>query len=229
MTAEEAKKAMDDLDKIYRETPPGNIPWNITQRPQMLADMVTQGTISPCKAIDLGCGLGNYSIWLAQQGFAMTGVDVSPTAVKMAVELASESGVKVNFVPADLTTEIKLTGGFDFAFDWEVLHHIYPDKRALYIKNVHQMLNPGGKYLSVCFSEQDPFFGGSGKYRTTPIGTHLYFSSEEEMRELFGRYFEIIELATKAIPGKNGEHLCIVGFMEHRQTLIKTDREISKT
>ena len=205
---------MDDLDKIYRETPPENIPWNITEPPQMLVEMVELGTIRPCRAIDLGCGLGNYSIWLAQQGFEMTGVDISSSAIAKAEKNASDRGVKVDFIAADLTAGTGMAGGFAFAFDWEVLHHIYPASRIMYIENVRRLLNPGGKYLSVCFSEKDPFFGGSGKYRTTPIGTRLYFSSEEEMKKLFCRSFRILELGTRAIHGRQGDHLCITGFME---------------
>jgi hypothetical protein len=43
--------------------------------------------------------------------------------------------------------------------------------RKKYIENVYRIINPGGKYLSVCFSEKDLQFGGSGKYRETPLGT----------------------------------------------------------
>jgi hypothetical protein len=56
----------------------------------------------------------------------------------------------------------------------------------------------GGKYLSVCFSERNHHFGGTGKYRETPIGTILYFSSEEELKELFSAYFKIIEVKNPA-------------------------------
>lgn len=95
-------------------------------------------------------------------------------------------------------------GPFDFAFDWELLHHIYPGDRPCSIANVARVLVPGGKYLSVCFHEDDPQCGGSGKYRTTQIGTVLYFSSEEELRELFSPNFIIRELRALTIR-ENGE------------------------
>jgi SAM-dependent methyltransferase len=204
---------MDDLDKIYRETPPGLIPWNITEPPELLASLVNGDVIAPCRAADLGCGLGNYTIWMAIQGFTMTGIDLSPTAVEKATQMSHDKGVDIEFLAADLTKPFSHPKTFLFAYDWDVLHHIYPEHREQYAVNVSRLLAPGGKYLSVCFSEKDSFCG-PGKYRTTPIGTHLYFSSEEEIRDLFGKYFRIIELDTRLIPGKTGDHLCAVGWME---------------
>jgi hypothetical protein len=79
---------------------------------------------------------------------------------------------------------------------------------------VHKTLNLGGKYLSVCFSEKDPQFGGSGKYRETRLGTLLYFSSADELRELFEPYFNIKELKTIEVTAKFVNHLVNYAFME---------------
>ena len=99
---------------------------------------------------------------------------------------------------------------FGLAYDWEVLHHIFPEERGVYIDNIRKMLEPGGIYLSVCFSEQDPDFGGEGKYRQTPINTTLYFSSEEEIRNLLVTDFTIKELRTVEIAGKYGPHMAVM-------------------
>ena len=56
------------------------------------------------------------------------------------------------------------------------------------MRNVSKILTQGAWYFSVSFSETDPQFGGAGKFRTTPIGTTLYFSSESELRELFSPF-----------------------------------------
>ena len=68
--------------------------------------------------------------------------------------------------------------------------------------NVNALLNSGSYYLSICFSEKDPQFGGEGKFRKTSIGTELYFSSEEELRVLFEPYFAIEELENNRNPRK---------------------------
>jgi len=206
-----------DMDEIYRNRALGEIPWIVEKPPTVLVDLIESGVIRPCKAVDLGCGTGNYAIYLAGRGFRVTGVDISPTAISIARENAKSKGARCDFIAADVLGDLQEVGGtFDFAYDWELLHHIFPEQRAKYVENVSRLLNPNGRYLSVCFSEKSPQFGGSGKYRETPLGTVLYFSSETELRDLFERYFQISELKTIQISGKAAPHLAVYALMEKR-------------
>lgn len=206
-----------DMDEIYRKVPQEEIPWNIKEPPTALVQLVKAGKVRPCRTIDLGCGTGNHSIYLAGRGFDVTGVDISATAIKIAEQNAREKSVSCNFVVADVLGDLKeVTGTFDFAYDWELLHHIFPEDRKKYLKNVCAKLKTGSRYLSLCFSERDPQFGGTGKYRKTPLGTLLYFSSEDEIRELFEPYFHIEELSTVEIRGKNAPHPSVYAFMQMR-------------
>jgi len=205
------------MDRIYRNTPLEEIPWNIETPPDVLVELVESGKVKPCKTIDLGCGTGNYAIYLASIGFYVTGIDISPTAIKIAKENAKKKGVKCIFLVTDVLgnlDEVKET--FDFAYDWELLHHIFPEQRKKYVENVYRILNPKGKYLSVCFSEKEVEFGGSGKYRETRLGTILYFSSEDELRDLFKPYFNIKKLKTIGIRGKRATHRANYAFMERK-------------
>ncbi len=58
------------------------------------------------RALDLGCGEGGDAVWLAQQGWRVTGVDLSGTAVARAARAAGAAGVaeRTTFVAADLAT-----------------------------------------------------------------------------------------------------------------------------
>ena len=206
-----------DVDRIYQTIPLDNIPWNSETPPDALVRIVQDGKVRPCKTIDLGCGAGNYAIYLAGLGFELTGVDSSPTAIKIAEEHVKKKGVRCRFIVADLLGDLhEVTDTFDFAYDWEFLHHIFPEDRGTYIKNVHKILNPGATYFSVCFSMKDPQFGGSGKFRKTRIGTTLYFSSESELRELVSPYFRIRELKTIDVRAKFGPHVAISVLAERR-------------
>ena len=206
-----------DVDRIYRDIPLDNIPWNSENPPDVLVELVADGKVRPCKTIDLGCGAGNYAIYLAGLGFDVTGIDSSPTAITIAVESAKKRGVRCRFIVADLLGDLQeVTDMFAFAFDWEFLHHIFPEDRETYIKNVYKILKPGAAYFSVCFSEKDPQFGGTGKYRSTRIGTTLYFSSESELRKLVSPYFTIRELKTIEVSGKYGPH-CAVSVLSERR------------
>jgi SAM-dependent methyltransferase len=206
-----------DIDRIYQKLPLDKIPWNSSTPPDVLVDLVQSGKIRPCRTVDLGCGAGNYAIYLAGRGFDVTGVDSSPTAIRIATENARKQGAACRFIVADLIGDLyEIQESFDFAFDWELLHHIFPEDRKTYVRNVHRILNPGALYLSVSFSEEDPQFGGSGKYRSTPIGTTLYFSSESEVRELFSPHFVIRDLKTIDVSGKFGPHRAVYVLSERR-------------
>jgi SAM-dependent methyltransferase len=205
------------MDKIYRTVPLDAIPWNSETPPDALVDLVESRKVRPSMAVDLGCGAGNYAIWLAGRGFEVTGIDGSPTAIAIAAKNATIRGVRCRFLVADLLGDLhELRETFDFAYDWELLHHIFPEDRERYIRNVYSLLDPGGLYFSACFSEKDPQFGGSGKFRETRIGTTLYFSSESEIRDLLSPYFDVLELKTIEIKAKFGTHYAIYAFSERR-------------
>lgn len=198
------------MERIYRDLAPDEIPWNVADPPELLVRLVESGQVAPCRAVDLGCGAGNYAVWLAGRGFRVTGVDLSPAALELARQLAAAKGVSCDFVAVDLLGDVKgFDASFDFAYDWEVLHHILPAERQRYVANVHRMLRPGARYLSVCFSEDDPGFGGVGKVRRTSLGTTLYFSSEHELRELFEPLFVVDGLSTVRIAGRREPHLAV--------------------
>jgi 2-polyprenyl-3-methyl-5-hydroxy-6-metoxy-1,4-benzoquinol methylase len=207
----------EQMDSIYRDLPLENIPWNMSEPPQLMVEAVKDGAIHGGPIVDLGCGAGNHSVWLAKQGFDVTGLDISEEAIKHAEDLARSNRVSCRFFARDLLGDLtEFHGSFCGAIDWEVLHHIFPDDRAKFVRNVHDLLRPKGAYLSVCFSEKDAAFGGEGKFRETPLGTTLYFSSENELRELFEPLFKILELGTVEIAGKHGPHLANVAWLERK-------------
>ena len=199
------------MDDIYSRFPLSEIPWNNETPPYPLVELVESGKVKPCKAVDLGCGAGNFVVYLASLGFSMTGLDVSPNAIQIA------KNIKAKFIAIDLLGNLKgYKDTFDFAFDFEVLHHFSPKQRDKYVKNVFGLLNPGAKYLSISFSEIDQSFGGIGKYRKTVLGTELYFSSEEELNVLFNPYFKISEVKTIELKSKKATHMACYIFMEKR-------------
>lgn len=200
----------EQMEAIYRDVALKDIPWNRETVPELLVSAVTARTTKPGKVIELGCGAGNYVIGLARLGFDVTGVDIAEHAIAIARQAALKAGTTCQFIAADVLGELPMIGeGYGFAYDWELLHHVFPEDRERYVRNVHTVLSPRGTYLSLCFSEDDPQFGGSGKYRTTPLGTVLYFSSEREIESLLAGRFVMEELRTIDLPGKRGSHRAI--------------------
>lgn len=207
----------DQMDQIYRTMPLDKIPWNLESPPETLVQLVESKRLKPCRIIDLGCGAGNYILYLATKGFEVTGLDISQPAIEIAQKSALSKGLQCDFIVGNVIEfDFEIAKPFACAYDWEVLHHVFPEDREKYIRNVSKLLKPGGQYMSVSFSEESPQFGGKGKFRKTPINTELYFSSEAEMIELFELEFEIEELKTVDITGKFGSHKAIYGFMKKK-------------
>ncbi len=202
-----------DIDEIYRNLPPEQIPWNRPELPEPLVELLDAGTILPCRAVEFGCGLGNHSIAMARRGFEITGVDLSPTAIHLAKENAATADVRVNFIAADATLGLEeVDGGYAFGWDWEMLHHLFPEQRTPYVANLARLLAPGALHLSVCFSEDDPMIG-EGKRRVTPIGTELYFSGVDEIEALYIPHFDIISLGLIDIQGTRGIHRAVKALL----------------
>ena len=209
-------KAKKRFNNIYEKQSSENIPWNVLDLPKAIKALINN-EIRACKAIDIGCGLGNYSRELSRMGFEMTGVDFSSVAIEKAQKLAELKKLSIEFLNADFTKELKLNiSGFDFAFDYGLLHHIYPEQRDKYASNVAKVLNRNAYYLSIAFNEEDTYFEGKGKYRETKTGSILYFSNTVEIQELFSPLFHILEQKNITIPGKNGKHRAYYALMQKK-------------
>src|SRR5438270_14092617 len=100
----------------------GDIPWNTGHPSSELQQVVREEGIAPCRAIELGCGTGSNAVWLAEQGFDVTAVDLSATALKHAGQLASDRHARVRFVAADVLDVPDLGGPYDFFFDRGCYH-----------------------------------------------------------------------------------------------------------
>ncbi len=204
-------------DDIYKSIPLDQIPWNSETPPPLLVELLDSDKVKPCKSLDMGCGAGNYVIYLAGRGFDATGVDMSATAVKIAKQNAHKKGIECKFIVADVTGDLAgITGTFDFIYDWGLLHHIMPPQRPDYARTVHRLLNPSGLYLSVCFNERDAAFEGTGKYRPTQFSHKVYLSSEQELRELWRGLFEVLDFRIVELAGKSMSHVFNYCFMRKK-------------
>lgn len=91
------------------------------------------------RALDIACGEGRNGIFLAQNGFEVTAVDISPVGLAKGMVRASQVGVRVDFVCADLDT-YRVEQGYDLILDFNFLF------RPL-IPMMVEALTPGGVIL----------------------------------------------------------------------------------
>ncbi len=201
------RKTQQRFDRLYRNTPLDEIPWNYEEPPELLVELLDSGRVKPCRTLDLGCGAGNYAIYLASKGFDVTAIDISTEAIKIAKQNAKAKNVKCTFLVADVTENLPHFGKpFDFIYDWGLLHHVPPEKRTAYTQNVHRILTAKGLYLSLCFNQKDTAFEGTGKVRQSNRGTTIYLSSESDLKQLWTPFFNILDFRVLCIEGKTIAH-----------------------
>ncbi len=104
------------------------------------------------RALDLGCGTGTNSIFLAQHGYHVVGVDFSSKAIATARQKATRAGLTIDFHVADVTRLDFLTEPFDFVLDIGCLHAIDPEGRARYATHLARLTRPGGVFMLYAFS-----------------------------------------------------------------------------
>jgi SAM-dependent methyltransferase len=68
---------------------------------------------APGRALDVGCGEGADAIWLAQQGWTVTAIDISDVAVGRAREAAARAGVSVEWIVGDALRTDFAAASFD--------------------------------------------------------------------------------------------------------------------
>jgi SAM-dependent methyltransferase len=150
-------------------------------------------------------------------GFDVTRVDSSQTAISIAEKNAREKGGRCRFIVADLhVNRQEVTVTFDFAFDWELLHHILPKDHQTYIRNVLRILNPRCHIPLRLLPRTGPPVWREREIPENMVGTTHYFSSESELQDLVSPYFRIRELKTIEIGGKFGSHVVIYLLAERR-------------
>lgn len=128
----------------------GDTPWDHNAPDSNLINTVTQQPITSCKALDIGCGTGDNSIWLAQHGFTVTGSDISPTAIKLANEKIERLDLEPSFYVNDFLCETVPGGLFGLAFDRGCFHSFSELKERLtFAKNVASHLEKNGFWLTL--------------------------------------------------------------------------------
>jgi 2-polyprenyl-3-methyl-5-hydroxy-6-metoxy-1,4-benzoquinol methylase len=80
--------ASDEWDQIYRKFPLEELGWELGKPRPILVEFVEKGLIKKGKALDICCGAGTNTVYLAKQGFEVTGIDISQTAIKYAKKKA---------------------------------------------------------------------------------------------------------------------------------------------
>lgn len=105
-------------------------------------------SVSQPRTLEYGCGTGPGACLLAERGFRVDGIDISPVAIELARELAAQRGLNVNYAVADICELPAPDTVYDLIVDSFCLQCIVTDSdRAKVFAAVRSRLEPHGYYL----------------------------------------------------------------------------------
>ncbi len=187
---------MNSFWNNYYKKPLDQIPWQNTQS-DWFRELVDNSKVSGTKALDLGCGTGMKSIYLAKHRFnEVVGVDISAQAIEYAKKNAEEENVGdvCKFYIGDISANnwnfVEEDKRFDLIVDWAAIHCLSRKYLIQYAKNVEMHCKNGGVYLVRFFSttSDTQFFTED----TAEDLMDILLLDEKDIQELFTN-FKIIE------------------------------------
>ncbi len=128
--------------------------------------------LPPGKALDLACGDGTNAVFLAQEGFTVEAVDISPVGLKMARRLAREKKAPVRFRQVDLDSFSLPRQHYD------LIVLLYFLSRRL-IPRIQKALKPAGKIVFETYTQEQSLLGTGGPHQVS------YLLKPNELLRLF--------------------------------------------
>jgi SAM-dependent methyltransferase len=138
--------------------------------------------LAPGRALDVGCGSGRDAIHLAKRGWQVTAVDSVEKALASARRRASEEGVEVQWVAADVAAlgRLGLKPGYDLLYDFGCIHGLSDAARRGTAAGLTQLAAPGATLLITAFK--------AGRGIVLPRGMN-----QEDILALLGDAWELEE------------------------------------
>ena len=140
--------------------------WHYDHPSPELVALVSCGLIKPgARVLEVGCGAGTDSIYLAGAGVTVTGWDISQTAVDLAREAARKAGARVTFQRVDIFSPMVPRTNVDAVIDRGCLHNIPLEQWTEFARRVYRFLNKGSGLYFVRGSRESTV----GRQMFTPL------------------------------------------------------------
>jgi thioredoxin reductase/SAM-dependent methyltransferase len=168
-----------DWEEHYRSHP---MLWSGEPNPPLVAQVMD---LPPGAALDIGCGEGADAIWLAERGWRVSAVDLSPTALGRAAEHAATAGVDVDWQRVDVTAWVPEEKAYDLVTSFFL--HLAGEPRRRLFAQLAAAVAPGGTLLLVGHDVSDLESGAS-----RPHSPDLFFTAEEVAASLDPGGWEVV-------------------------------------
>ena len=158
--------------------------------------------LRPGRALDVACGEGRNAVWLASKGWRVTGADFSRAGLAKAQRLATDRGVEVTWVEADVVEWQPPTASFDLVVVMYL--HLPAEQRRRALAHAAAALAPGGVLLVVGHDTSNLLKGTGG-----PQDPAVLFTPEEIVEDLSGLRIERAEQVKRTVVSDAGETTAI--------------------
>lgn len=141
--------------------------------------------IEPCRAIDVGCGQGRNTLWLASKGFQVVALDNSRSAIETLKKAAKAQNLKIDIRLADIRSFDFGTEKFDLVLIQTTLNHLEHNYIPAVCEKIMKSLAPKGLIYCVSFTKDDPGFKCNAERPSECSRTVKYYFSTGELQRLF--------------------------------------------
>ncbi|MEM1348801.1 MAG: methyltransferase, partial [Myxococcota bacterium] len=163
-----------------------------------------EAELPPGRVLVPGCGSGYDAFALADAGWAVTGLDISPTAAARFRALRDEHGLSPERAEIHIGDFFTFQPGapFDLGWDYTFLCAIDPDRRQEWADKMHGLIRPGGMLCTLLFPvDSDDTSESTREDSGPPYRLH----PEWVERLLQGRFvLQELERVTRSHPGRGG-------------------------
>ena len=128
------------------------LPWHREEIPLLLLE-VAEAQTGRKKVLDIGCGTGVYSVYLAQQGYEVTAIDFVASALEYARQRADRERTLINFIHTDITLW-DTDEHFDIVLDSGCLHGFGGADRKRYKERLLKWMNTKANYVLIHFARR---------------------------------------------------------------------------
>ena len=159
---------------------------------------------SHIRILEVGCGTGSNLWFAAREGFDISGIDFSPSAIDQARRRLQQDDLSGELVVGDFTKLPFANSTFDIIFDRCSLACVNTSDQLLAVSEIHRCLKPNGIFLHNTYTDNhSSFFAGTlgvdGLCRDIKAGTlvgfgAIKFSSLSEVRNLFKDQWSILKI-----------------------------------
>jgi len=167
------------------------------------------------RVLDLGCGSGRHTVYLAKQGFDVHGLDNSKSGLKMARRWLDELKLKGHLVNSSCYSQFPFKDDFfDAIISVQVIHHARLKDILKCISEIFRVLKPGG-YVFVTVTK-NRMKGRASKVKVIGERTYVMLDGPEKgiphyiyTQSLLRKYFSRFEMIK--IHEDKHEHYCLLG------------------